>query len=128
MSDLEVVREIYVAMAAGDVERLFELLDSSCTITQDDRLPWGGRHLGHDGFAAFGLALRGRIASAVEHMAMFEADGDVIQVGRTRGVVRATGTPFDVPEVHRWTIREGRAVAMHLSIDTPSMVTALTTG
>jgi ketosteroid isomerase-like protein len=57
--------------------------------------------------------------------AMFEADGDVVQCGRTKGTVKANGATFDIPEVHRWTIRGGKAVAGHFSIDTPAMLEVL---
>ena len=124
-SDIDTVRAIYAAMAEGDIPRLFELIDPECVIVQDDRLPWGGRHVGHDGFATFGLRLREHISSSVTSSAMFTADGDVIQVGRTAGQTVATGTPFDIDEVHRWTIRDGRGVAAHFSIDTPAMLAAL---
>jgi len=123
--DTDVVREIYAAMAARDLDRLVALVDPDCVITQDPALPWGGRHVGHDGLATFALALTGTIDSAVEMEAVFSADGDVIQMGRTRGTMRANGTPFDLPEVHRWTIRDGRAVAAHFAIDTPAMLESL---
>jgi ketosteroid isomerase-like protein len=125
VNDIETVRSCYEAMAARDFDRLFTLVDESCVITQDDRLPWGGRHVGHDGLATFGLTLTSTIASQVTHESLFEADGDVVQVGRTRGTVVATGAPFDIAEVHRWTIRDGKAVAVHFSIDTPAMLEAL---
>jgi ketosteroid isomerase-like protein len=124
-SDIDVVGQIYAAMAAVDIQRLFELIDESIVLTQDERLPWGGRFVGHEGFAAFAAALRGSIQSAVTTDAMFGADGDVVQVGRTKGSTIATGTAFDVAEVHRWTIRDGRAVAAHFSIDTAAMLHAL---
>jgi ketosteroid isomerase-like protein len=124
-TDVQVVRDVYAAMTAGDLTRLFELVDRACVITQDERLPWGGRHVGHDGLATFGLRLREAIQSSVTTDAIFAADGDVIQVGRTAGTTVATGTPFDVAEVHRWTIRDGRVVAAHFSIDTPAMLAAL---
>ena len=125
MSDIEVVQAVYAAMADRDFGRLFELLDENCVVTQDPALPWGGRHVGHDGFASFGLTLTGTIDSAVTTGALFVADGDVIQYGRTRGTVRATGAAFDIPEVHRWTIFDGKAVAAHFSIDTAAMLEAL---
>jgi ketosteroid isomerase-like protein len=127
-TDIEVVEAVYAAMAAGDVTRLFELVDETCVITQDARLPWGGQFLGHDGLATFGLRLREAIQSSVSTHAVFAADGDVIQVGRTAGATIATGTPFDIAEVHRWTIRDGRVVAAHFSIDTPAMLAALGRG
>jgi ketosteroid isomerase-like protein len=125
MSDLDTVRAIYQAMADRDFDRLFQLIDESVVITQDERLPWGGRFEGHDGVANFAIALTGSIDSKVSHEMLFEADGDVVQVGRTKGTVVATGVAFEIDEVHRWTIRDGRAVAAHFSIDTPGMLAVL---
>ena len=125
MTDIEIVTEIYAAMARRDFAAVFALLDAECVITQDPALPWGGRFVGHDGFATFGAALTGSISSAVTTDAIFMADGDVVQVGRTRGHTVATETPFDIAEVHRWTIRDGKAIAAHYSIDTPAMLEAL---
>ena len=31
----------------------------------------------------------------------------------------------DIPEVHRWTVRDGKAVAAHFAIDTAAMLEAL---
>lgn len=122
---IDVVRDIYAAMHGGDFDRLFGLLSPDVVITQDPALPWGGRHEGHDGFATFGLALKANISSAVTVDAMFEADGEVIQFGHTRGTVVATGTEFDIPEVHRWEIRDGLATRGHFAIDTAAMLAAL---
>ncbi len=125
MSDLDVVTDIYAAMAARDFAKALDLIDEQCVITQDDRLPWGGRYVGREGFGAMGGRLTGSITSAVTTDALFEADGDVIQVGRSRGTVNANGVAFDIPEVHRWTVRNGKAVAAHFAIDTPAMLQAL---
>lgn len=125
MSDLEVVQAIYAAMGAKDFDALFPLLHPDIVVTQDPRLPWGGRHVGHDGFATFGLTLSGTIDSAVTIEAIFVADGEVIQFGRTRGTVRANDAAFDIPEVHRWTIEGGKAVSAHFAIDTAAMLEAL---
>jgi ketosteroid isomerase-like protein len=125
MSDIEVVGSLYAAMAAREFERLFALAAENLVLTQDDRLPWGGRHVGHHGLAEFAAALTGAIDSQVTIEALFEADGEVIQYGRTRGTVRANGVAFDIPEVHRWKVRDGRAVSAHFAIDTPAMLAAL---
>ncbi len=126
-SDVETVRAIYAAMAARDLEQLPTLLDERIVITQDPALPWGGRFEGHDGFLTFAAALTGTITSEVDTHSVFAADGDVVQVGRTKGTVNATGAEFDVAEVHRWTIVDGKAVRAHFSIDTPAMLEALAT-
>jgi ketosteroid isomerase-like protein len=124
-SNIETVRAIYAAMGSGDIASLFGYIAPDCVIVQDARLPWGGRFVGHDGFATFGLRLRENIESKVTTSAMFAADGDVIQVGKTAGTTIANKTAFEIDEVHRWTIRDGRAVAAHFSIDTPAMLAAL---
>lgn len=125
MTDIEVVRAIYAAMAERDLLRLAELIDESVVITQDERLPWGGRFEGHEGFVAFAGLLTGTITSNVDIDAVYEADGDVIQMGHTRGTVNATGVEFDIAEVHRWTLVDGKAVRAHFAIDTPGMLVAL---
>ena len=91
MTPIEVVRAVYEAMAALDIAALLSLVHPECVITQDAALPWGGRHVGHEGFANFGLALTSTIDSAVTTEDMFMADGDVFQVGHTRGTVIANG-------------------------------------
>ena len=125
MSDVDVVTKIYEAMAARDYDSLFQLIDESAVLTQDDRLPWGGRYEGHQGVAEFAAALTGSIESNVDIDAIYEADGEVIQMGHTKGTVVGTGTPFDIPEVHRWKIKDGKAVSAHFAIDTPGMLAAL---
>lgn len=49
----------------------------------------------------------------------------VIQYGRTRGMTRTTGVAFDLPEVHRWVVGDGRAVEAHFAIDTQGMLERL---
>lgn len=46
-------------------------------------------------------------------------------MGRTRGVVRATGTPFDVAEVHVFTLAGARVTGFEAYVDTPAMRAAL---
>jgi hypothetical protein len=125
MDDLDVVAAIYEAMAAKDMGQLPELISPSIVIDQDPALPWGGHFEGHDGFGQFALLLTGTIDSAVTTTAMFEAGGEVFQMGRTRGTVIASGASFDVPEVHRWRIEDGKAVKADFAIDTKAMLAAL---
>jgi ketosteroid isomerase-like protein len=124
-TNIEIVQGIYDALARADLDAILAVCDPACVITQDASLPWGGRHVGHDGVAAFAVALVGSIDSAVTFESLFEADGQVIQCGRTRGTVRANGNAFDVPEVHVWTLRDGKVTEAHFAIDTPAMLAAL---
>jgi uncharacterized protein len=123
--NLSVIRQVYAAFEAQDLEALLALSAPDIVITQDPALPWGGRHVGHEGVTNFALALVGASDSAVTSDSIFEADGQVIQCGRTRGTVRASGKRFDVPEVHVWTLRDGLVVEAHFAIDTAAMLVVL---
>lgn len=121
----EIVASIYEAMKAGDLEGMLALADPEMTITQAGELPWGGHFVGRDGLIEFVTKLISTIASQVVPEGLFEAGDRVIQRGRTHGTVRATGAEFDIPEVHVWTLRDGKIVAAEFYIDTPAMLAAL---
>jgi len=123
----ELLDRTYRAMAEGDVETVLALIDPAITIRQTEQLPWGGRYEGIEGFAEFFGKLRGTITSKVAVEQIFEAGNHVVEIGRTRGTVNATGAEFDVAEVHIWELRDGKAVSFHAYIDTPAMLAALET-
>jgi ketosteroid isomerase-like protein len=125
---VSVVSDVYAAISAVDIAALVRLLDEQCVVSQDPALPWGGRYEGHDGFGQFAVTLRSNIESKVRIEAMFAAEGDVFVSGRTIGTTVATGTRFDIPIAHRWTVRDGRAVTAHFAIDTAAMLHALFNG
>jgi uncharacterized protein len=125
MNNIAIVREVYDAFERQDLEGLLTLVDPDCVVTQDASLPWGGRYVGHDGVTTFAFALMGATDSAVIVESLFEADGQVIQCGRSKGTVRANGKTFDIPEVHIWTLKDRKVVAAHFAIDTPAMLAVL---
>ena len=126
--DVDVVRQMYQAFERADVARTLELCAPDVTIHQSAALPWGGDHTGHDGVLAFLTALGGALDSAAVTERLYgDGAGAVVQVGRTRGTVRATGAAFDVPEVHVWRLRDGRVVRFEAYLDTGAMLAALGT-
>jgi uncharacterized protein len=116
---------LYEAFATDGLDRVLELCDPQCVVTQDEALPWGGRHQGLDGVATFGALLGGTIHSVVTSDELFETEDRVIQYGRSRGTVLANGATFDMPEVHVWTLRDGKVIAAEFYTDTPAMLRAL---
>jgi uncharacterized protein len=123
--NIETIQQIYEAFAHQDLEDLLSLVDFDCVVTQDASLPWGGRYVGRAGVTDFALAMIGAIDSSVTVESLFEADGQVIQSGRTKGTVRANGNAFDIAEVHLWTSKQGKVVAAHFAIDTAAILAAL---
>lgn len=121
-----VVKSVYEAFARGDAEAIFGLVHPQAEVYQSSRLPWGGRYEGHEGLGAFLTRLTGTVESEVEPERLIDdEEGHVVQIGRTRGRVRATGKEFDVPETHVWTVEGGRVIRFESYIDTPKMREAL---
>ncbi|MGY1743339.1 MULTISPECIES: nuclear transport factor 2 family protein [unclassified Blastococcus] len=124
--DLTLVREVYDAFGRGDVPRIMALFAEDGTVVQSPGLPWGGAHTGHAGLGHFLTTLVTHLDSHPETERLFaDGAGHVVQVGRTRGTVRATGAPFDVPEVHVFTLAGGRVTRFEAYLDTPAMLRAL---
>lgn len=126
--NVALVRRLYDAMAARDVEALMAMFGEDVVVEQTEELPWGGHFTGHDGLGTFFLTLIGTITSQVTISTIFAAGDVVVQVGRTAGTVNATGRPFDVDEVHLLTVRDGKVVRFEAHIDTPAMLAALAEG
>ena len=122
---IETVQSIYDAFARGDLEAVMNECAADVVITQDPALPWGGRYVGRDGLAEFASKLVGTIESKVDTEQLFEAGDHVVQQGRTKGTVRNNGAPFDIPECHVWTLRDGVVVKAEFYIDSPAMLAAL---
>lgn len=124
--DLALVREVYDAFGRADVPRIMALFAEDGTVEQSPELPWGGTHTGHAGLGQFLAVLTAHLASTPETERLFaDGAGHVVQVGRTRGTVRATGVPFDVAEVHVFTLAGGRITRFEAYVDTPAMRAAL---
>jgi ketosteroid isomerase-like protein len=125
MDKIEMVRGIYEAYRNRDLEHINRVFDDEIEMRQTELLPWGGSYRGKEGVSAFFECLLGTISSVVEPGEAFESGDTVVQVGRSRGTVNATGRSFDVAEVHLWTFRDDKVVRFEGYIDTPAMLEVL---
>ncbi|WP_179382496.1 nuclear transport factor 2 family protein [Streptomyces sp. SA15] len=125
MTNIDVVRSIYDAFGRKDIDGLMGLLDPTVEIYQTDQLPWGGRYRGLEGAQEFLGKLVSHIDSAVEPEELVEAGERVVEIGRSRGLVKGTGREFDVREVHVWELRNDKVVSFQSHIDTPEMLRVL---
>ncbi|MYS92942.1 MULTISPECIES: nuclear transport factor 2 family protein [Streptomyces] len=116
---------MYDAFARKDIDAVFDALSADVEIYQSELVPWGGNYRGHDGAQEFFGRLLGNIESAVTADEMIEAGDHVIQIGHSRGHVKATGVRFDVRDVHVWTLRDGKVVRFEAYLDTPAMLAVL---
>jgi uncharacterized protein len=122
---LEIVSEIYEALARRDLAALLSLIDPKIIVSQTEALPWGGEYLGFEGVQEFFTELYRNIDSQLAVDEFVDAGDKVIVIGSTRGRVRANGAIFNIRAVHLWTVTGGRAVRFESYIDTPKMLEVL---
>ncbi|WP_329530423.1 nuclear transport factor 2 family protein [Streptomyces sp. NBC_01450] len=125
---MEVVYAAYEAIRNGDAVAAAALVHPEITIRQSDRLPWGGFYQGLAGFREFFTTVSSHISSTVEPEAVYQAGDRVVQVGRTRGTVRANGRPFDSHEVHIWQITDGLISALEIYVEDETFLAVLGEG
>src|SRR6476646_169384 len=99
---LRVVEEIYSGTVQRDPSLIPKYFAPEVEVHQSEALPWGGDYRGYEGLGQFLQRLQQNVDSRVETERLIDVLDTVVQVGRTRGTVRATGQAFDIPEVHIW--------------------------
>ena len=109
--DVAIVQSAYEAFRRGDVQVIFALLHPEIELYQSEWVPWGGKYKGYEEVGYFFSKLTETIEPRVDpDQFIVDEEGHVVAVGHTRGSVHATRREFEVPAVHVWTIREGKAL------------------
>ena len=128
MSDVDIVRRSYDAFARHDLDGVMGDMHPEIEWNQAQGLPHGGVYHGleevkrnifdpldeewWDGFTA----------DPEEFLA---AGGQVVVVGRYRGIAKATRKHLDVPFVHIWTLDGTKAIRFRQYLDTAGWLAAL---
>jgi uncharacterized protein len=124
-SNVEAVQALYRAFLKRELMTILSLVDSGIEIRLTDQLPWGGTYKGLGGLKDFFSKLMENIDSKVDFTQWIEAGDSVAAIGHSRGKVNATGNEFDIPIVHVWHLRDGKAVLFEPYVDVPAMLKAL---
>ena len=128
MPNVAIVRRSYVAFAADDMDGVVGDMHPDIVWHQAQGLPHGGVYHGlaevrrnvfdpldRDWWSEF----------TAEPDEFLDADGEVVVLGRYRGVAKETGKKLDVPFVHVWSLEDGKAVKFRQFLDTAGWVEAL---
>jgi ketosteroid isomerase-like protein len=128
VSNVDIVRRSYVAFARDDMDGVLADMAQDIVWEQAQGLPHGGVYHGLD-------EVRRTIFDpldrdwweefSAEPHDFLDAGDNVAVLGRYRGVAKETGKPLDVPFVHVWTLRDGKAVRFRQFLDTAGWVEAL---
>jgi ketosteroid isomerase-like protein len=126
---VEAVRRSYEAFARDDLDGALAMMDEAIVWHQAQGLPHGGTYHGL-------AAVRANVFDPIDESwwVGFKADpeeviglgDDVVVIGRYTATAKESGRPLDVPFVHVWRFRNGRAVRFHQFTDTYGWREALT--
>jgi ketosteroid isomerase-like protein len=118
--NIEFLKGVYGAFARGDVPAVLGAFADDIEWYEAEGLPYGGLYRGGEAVAQ---NVFGPISQDVDDFAVtpeeFVGSGDtVVAVVRYTGTGKATGKALDVPVVHVWDIRDGKAARFRQFIDT----------
>jgi ketosteroid isomerase-like protein len=121
-----VVRGFNDALARGDMGGMLDLLDPELEWRAPESVPWGGTFHGHAGFGEFvGKLLDQPAEFRREVLEYLDAGERVVVLLRQMGRRKGSDTEYDVPEVHIWTIRDGKIVDFEGFFDTATVLRTL---
>jgi ketosteroid isomerase-like protein len=120
--NVDLVRAIYAAFAAGDVPGVVALMSPDMVWNEAENFPYadGNPYRGPDSILGGVFA---RLASEWEGFAAvpeeFLGAGDrVVVLGRYRGTFKSTGLALDAQLAHVWWVEDGKAVRFQQYTDT----------
>ena len=121
MSDADAVRRAYDAFARGDMEAVVADMEPGIEWHQAQGLPHGGLHQGLDEVRAAifdALSEQWWDEFSADPDELLDAGGEIVVLGRYRGRAKGTGKELDVPFVHVWAFRNGKAWRFRQFLDT----------
>jgi ketosteroid isomerase-like protein len=124
-SDVAVVRAFYEAAARKDVDAILDLLDPEVVLRAPESLPWGGTFHGHEGVQEFfGKRAEESVENRREVQEYLDTGDRIIVQLRLFGRAKGGDTETEVPEVHVWTVRNGKIVDLEAIFDTATALRA----
>jgi hypothetical protein len=124
-SNVEVIRRFYDIVARGDINAVLDLLDPGVEWKAPESLPWGGTFRGHDGFREFFAKVVDQPVEFRREVQEYLQAGDrVVVLLRLFGRPTGGDTEFEVPEIHVWSLRDGKIVGLEAIFDTAAGMNA----
>jgi ketosteroid isomerase-like protein len=126
--NLALVQRSYASFEDGDLDAVLADMHPDIEWHQAQGLPHGGFYRGVDEvrrniFEPLDAEWWDEFTAKPDEF--LDAGDQIVVLGRYRGIAKGTGKELDVPFVHVWTVRDGRAVRFRQFLDTAGWVEAL---
>jgi uncharacterized protein len=124
-SNVEIVKQVYAAFGAGDLQTLLGLLGRDVDWSIPGSAPWSGEGRGHEFVRRFFQTFGSIAALNAFQPRSFLADGDsVVVMGYEEGTVRETGRAWKSHFTHLFTLANGKVTAHREYADTEAIAKA----
>jgi ketosteroid isomerase-like protein len=126
-ANVQVIRQLYDAMARSDIERVLELLSEDVTFVVPGPPGVGAAGIwrGHDGVQACLRKLRADQENQSVEIVEFVAERDkVVVLLHVKAKSLGTGKTFESDIIHYFTIKDGQIVSLLDFFDTAALVEA----
>jgi ketosteroid isomerase-like protein len=127
MKTVDVIRNVYGALARGDVPAVLAALDPAIRWTEAEGFPYGGTYIGPDAVLEGVLTRLGTEWDGFQAIPDEFIDGGdaIVALGFYRGTYRATGRSMRAAFAHVWHVRDNKAVKFVQYVDTRKVAEAL---
>ncbi len=124
--NVDVIQGIWDAFGNGDVDKAANHFADDAEVMAPDPLPWGGTHVGPDGFRDFADLLNGSFKDLKVRPAKIlgSDDNHVTVLAHASGKTQA-GKPLEVDVLWLYQLRDGRVTSAHAYTDTATILEAL---
>lgn len=120
MSNRDIIAAHYASAARGDLEGMLAPMADEMEWTEMAGFPTGGTYHGPKEITdkVFAAMDGGWDGFKVEIDELLESGDSVVAIGQYSGTNRETGKQMRVRVVHRWRLRDGKAVSFEQFADT----------
>jgi uncharacterized protein len=124
--NVQVVKDFFAAMGAGDRETLLALSAHDIEwVVPGEGWPLAGTHRGHAGLKAFLQKASETMETSFPEPPEYVAQGDrVLVIGFATGTIKATNNSFKDNWIFAITVRNGKVATIREYIDTQALARA----
>lgn len=106
-ADVDVMRSFVERFLAGDLPGVLDLIHPDMVLNEGASLPWGGDHVGKEGFARLAGVILTDYDLKVESYDLSDAGDFVVARMRAGFTHRRTGRHISMPVVELYELRDG---------------------
>ena len=127
MNNVELIKNLYQAFAAGDIPAVLQSFDENIEWTEAEGFPYGGTYRGHQAIVenVFMKLATEWDDYRVEPDEFLDTGDKIVALGNYSGAYKATGKTMRVPFAHVWTVRDGKLIKFVQYTDTLKVSEAL---